>query len=159
MSHEHGADSPAARATVLLRPDARTRMQRRIRFGVSLRRQLVIESGPAWLARVDARAISLTLPLRSEPYASSGRRPFFAGLLPKGWLFDISTRRSSSRPTTASGCCSRCAATASAPCTSNRSRAVVERCAIRLAALDDEASATRGVHAMCARVLESAPAA
>lgn len=44
----------------------------------------------AWLARADARAISLTLPLRSEPYASSGLLPFFAGLLPEGWLFDIS---------------------------------------------------------------------
>ncbi len=44
----------------------------------------------AWLARADASAISLTLPLRSEPYASSGLHPFFAGLLPEGWLFDIS---------------------------------------------------------------------
>lgn len=43
-----------------------------------------------WLARPDSRAISLTLPLRKEPYASNGLHPFFAGLLPEGWLFDIS---------------------------------------------------------------------
>jgi serine/threonine-protein kinase HipA len=44
----------------------------------------------AWLARPEPRAISLTLPLRTEPYASNGLHPFFAGLLPEGWLFDIS---------------------------------------------------------------------
>ncbi len=45
---------------------------------------------PEWLSDESARAISLTLPLRAEPYASRGLHPFFAGLLPEGWLFDIS---------------------------------------------------------------------
>jgi serine/threonine-protein kinase HipA len=44
---------------------------------------------PAWLAREDAEALSLTLPLRAEPYESKGLHPFFAGLLPEGWLLAI----------------------------------------------------------------------
>ena len=43
----------------------------------------------AWLARPDVQPVSLTLPLREEPYACRGLHPFFAGLLPEGWLFDI----------------------------------------------------------------------
>lgn len=45
---------------------------------------------PEWLSDESAHAISLTLPLRAEPYASRGLHPYFAGLLPEGWLFDIS---------------------------------------------------------------------
>ena len=45
---------------------------------------------PEWLARADASAISLTLPLRAKPYESKGVDPFFAGLLPEGWLLQIS---------------------------------------------------------------------
>lgn len=44
---------------------------------------------PAWLARADAQPVSLTLPLREEAFACRGLHPFFAGLLPEGWLFDI----------------------------------------------------------------------
>jgi serine/threonine-protein kinase HipA len=45
---------------------------------------------PAWLARADAQPVSLTLPLAVEPYTCRGLHPFFAGLLPEGWLFEIS---------------------------------------------------------------------
>lgn len=51
---------------------------------------MVFRYDDAWLRRADAPPISLTLPLRAEPYASRGLHPFFAGLLPEGWLFDIS---------------------------------------------------------------------
>ncbi len=44
----------------------------------------------SWLGRADAQPISLTLPLRETPHTSRGLHPFFAGLLPEGWLFDIS---------------------------------------------------------------------
>ena len=33
--------------------------------------------------------ISLTLPLREEPYKSKELFPFFKGLLPEGWYLDI----------------------------------------------------------------------
>jgi len=47
----------------------------------------------AWLARPDARPVSLTLPLRAEPYDAAGFLPFFANLLPEGWLVDLSLAR------------------------------------------------------------------
>lgn len=47
---------------------------------------------PQWLARRDARAVSLTLPLRAEAYVSQGLHPFFENLLPEGWLLDISSK-------------------------------------------------------------------
>ena len=37
--------------------------------------------------------VSLTLPLRSEPYLSQGLHPFFENLLPEGWLLEVSTKK------------------------------------------------------------------
>ncbi|MAX27566.1 MAG: phosphatidylinositol kinase [Phycisphaeraceae bacterium] len=42
---------------------------------------------PEFLA--DGVAISLTLPLRCEPYESEMLFPFFAGLIPEGWYLQI----------------------------------------------------------------------
>ena len=36
-----------------------------------------------------SQAISLTLPLRPQPYKSDVLFPFFDGLIPEGWLLDI----------------------------------------------------------------------
>jgi serine/threonine-protein kinase HipA len=47
----------------------------------------------AWLERPDRLPISLTLPLRAEPYESRGLHPFFENLLPEGWLLEISTAK------------------------------------------------------------------
>ncbi len=47
---------------------------------------------PAYLARPDAKPVSLTLPLSPEPVATIGLHPFFDGLVPEGWLLDIATR-------------------------------------------------------------------
>ncbi len=33
--------------------------------------------------------VSLTLPLRTEPYRTDILHPFFDGLIPEGWLLDI----------------------------------------------------------------------
>jgi len=41
---------------------------------------------------VDGEAISLTLPLRAEPYEAEGLFPFFEGLLPEGWYLEIVSR-------------------------------------------------------------------
>lgn len=43
----------------------------------------------AYLAREDAKPVSLTLPLREEPYVSQVMFPFFDGLIPEGWLLDV----------------------------------------------------------------------
>jgi serine/threonine-protein kinase HipA len=47
---------------------------------------------PEWLARTDAVPVSLTLPLRPEPYVSKGLHPFFENLLPEGWLLEVSSK-------------------------------------------------------------------
>jgi serine/threonine-protein kinase HipA len=43
----------------------------------------------SYLNDPEARAISLTMPLRKESYESSTMIPFFDGLIPEGWLLDI----------------------------------------------------------------------
>lgn len=48
---------------------------------------------PTYLAQTDAVAISLTMPLRAEPYDARGLHPFFENLLPEGWLLDLSTSK------------------------------------------------------------------
>ncbi len=47
---------------------------------------------PEWLERPDAVPVSLTLPLRREPYVSNDLHPFFENLLPEGWLLDITSK-------------------------------------------------------------------
>jgi HipA-like protein len=47
----------------------------------------------SWLTRPDALPISLTMPLRAEPYESRGLHPFFENLLPEGWLLELSTAK------------------------------------------------------------------
>lgn len=39
---------------------------------------------PSWLAKASSRAISMSLPLRPEPYTDHDCAPFFEGLLPEG---------------------------------------------------------------------------
>jgi len=47
----------------------------------------------AWLGRPDRSPISLTLPLRAEPYEVRGLHPFFENLLPEGWLLELATSK------------------------------------------------------------------
>lgn len=42
-----------------------------------------------YLQEANNQAVSLTLPLKSEPYLSKTIFPFFDGLIPEGWLLDI----------------------------------------------------------------------
>ena len=45
-----------------------------------------------YLAEENAGAVSLTLPLQAEPYASHTLFPFFDGLIPEGWLLNVVSR-------------------------------------------------------------------
>lgn len=45
-----------------------------------------------YLETENAQAISLTLPLSSEPYQSLVMFPFFDGLIPEGWLLEIAEK-------------------------------------------------------------------
>jgi serine/threonine-protein kinase HipA len=42
-----------------------------------------------YLADPDSMPISLAMPLREEKYESSALFPFFDGLLPEGWLLEL----------------------------------------------------------------------
>lgn len=44
---------------------------------------------PQWAARSDAIPVSLTLPVRAEPYEWPALHPFFENLLPEGWLLAL----------------------------------------------------------------------
>lgn len=44
-----------------------------------------------YLASENPLAVSLTLPLKEEPYEARTLFPFFDGLIPEGWLLDIVT--------------------------------------------------------------------
>jgi serine/threonine-protein kinase HipA len=37
--------------------------------------------------------VSLTLPVREDPYESKGLHPFFENLLPEGWLLEIAVSK------------------------------------------------------------------
>jgi len=43
------------------------------------------------IQREDASSVSLTLPMREEPYKSKTLFAFFDGLIPEGWLLDVVT--------------------------------------------------------------------
>lgn len=45
-----------------------------------------------YLSTKEAQPVSLTLPLRKEPYENESLFPFFLGLIPEGWLLDITSR-------------------------------------------------------------------
>ncbi len=45
-----------------------------------------------YIASDKSEAISLTLPLRSQPYHDKVLFPFFDGLIPEGWLLDIAEK-------------------------------------------------------------------
>ena len=45
-----------------------------------------------YLEDKSAKPVSLTLPLKSEPYLSKTMLPFFDGLIPEGWLLNIAIK-------------------------------------------------------------------
>ena len=46
----------------------------------------------AYLSMPDAQPVSLTLPLRQEPYTNNVMFSFFDGLIPEGWMLNIVER-------------------------------------------------------------------
>lgn len=45
-----------------------------------------------YLNSLQAMPVSLTLPLRTEPFTSNTMMAFFDGLIPEGWLLDITVK-------------------------------------------------------------------
>ena len=56
-----------------------------------MRQYQVRKRGKTWKQK-DAVAVSLTLPLREEPYETTILFPFFDGLIPEGWLLGVVCR-------------------------------------------------------------------
>jgi serine/threonine-protein kinase HipA len=54
--------------------------------------QYVFFYDPEYLAMPEAASVSLTLPLRKEPFTGSRLFSFFDGLIPEGWLLDAAER-------------------------------------------------------------------
>ncbi len=52
----------------------------------------VFEYDKDYLLSTKALPVSITLPLRSEPYKSKTMFSFFDGLIPEGWLLNIAER-------------------------------------------------------------------
>jgi serine/threonine-protein kinase HipA len=48
---------------------------------------------PEWLREPGAMPVSLTLPLREQPYISKEFHPLFENLLPEGWLLEVVSRK------------------------------------------------------------------
>jgi serine/threonine-protein kinase HipA len=70
---------------------------------------------PAYLTLPQARPVSLTLPLRAEPFEDKRLFPFFDGLIPEGWLLEIAERTWKLNPRDRMGlllaCCRHCIGT------------------------------------------------
>lgn len=47
---------------------------------------------PEYLSSQDAQPVSLTFPLTEKAYESEALFPFFLGLIPEGWLLDLTSR-------------------------------------------------------------------
>jgi serine/threonine-protein kinase HipA len=66
----------------------------------------------SYLNSSNAEAISLTLPLKEQPYTSKILFPFFDGLIPEGWLLDIAQNNWKLNPRDRMGllmaCCKDC---------------------------------------------------
>ena len=60
--------------------------------GGTLRFQHLFTYDKDYLRSENASAVSLTLPLREEPYDSGILFPFFDGLIPEGWLLGVVSR-------------------------------------------------------------------
>lgn len=54
--------------------------------------QYVFTYDSAYLKSPHATAMSFTLPLRVKPYESKTLFPFFDGLIPEGWLLEVTTK-------------------------------------------------------------------
>ena len=66
----------------------------------------------SYLNSSNAEPISLTLPLKEQPYTSKILFPFFDGLIPEGWLLDIAQNNWKLNPRDRMGllmaCCKDC---------------------------------------------------
>lgn len=67
---------------------------------------------PAYVERKESEPITLTMPLRLEPYTDKRLFAFFEGLIPEGWLLNIASKNWKLNPNDRMGlllaCCQNC---------------------------------------------------
>jgi serine/threonine-protein kinase HipA len=67
---------------------------------------------PAYVEGKESEPITLTMPLRLEPYTDKRLFAFFEGLIPEGWLLDIASKNWKLNPNDRMGlllaCCRNC---------------------------------------------------
>ncbi len=56
-------------------------------------REITFRYDAAWVANPASVPVSVTLPVRVEPYVSDGLHPYFENLLPEGWLLELATKK------------------------------------------------------------------
>ena len=65
-----------------------------------------------YIAQLDAKPVSLTLPIQTGTFKSNVLFPFFDGLIPEGWLLDIAQKNWKLNPRDRMGlllaCCKNC---------------------------------------------------
>lgn len=74
--------------------------------------EYIFRYDPTYLEVPGAEPITLTMPLRKEPYQANRLFAFFEGLIPEGWLLDIASKNWKLNPNDRMGlllaCCRNC---------------------------------------------------
>lgn len=74
--------------------------------------EYIFRYDPAYLESKNPQPITLTIPLRPEPYIDKRLFAFFEGLIPEGWLLDIASKNWKLSPNDRMGlllaCCQNC---------------------------------------------------
>lgn len=74
--------------------------------------EYIFRYDPAYLEAPVGVPITLTMPVRVEPYVSNRLFAFFEGLIPEGWLLDIASKNWKLNPNDHMGllltCCQNC---------------------------------------------------
>lgn len=74
--------------------------------------EYIFRYDPTYLEGKDGEPITLTMPLRTEPYRDKRLFAFFEGLIPEGWLLEIASKNWKLNPNDSMGlllaCCRNC---------------------------------------------------
>ena len=74
--------------------------------------EYIFQYDPAYVDGKESEPITLTMPIRLEPYTDKRLFAFFEGLIPEGWLLDIASKNWKLNPNDRMGlllaCCQNC---------------------------------------------------
>jgi serine/threonine-protein kinase HipA len=74
--------------------------------------EYIFQYDPVYVEGMESEPITLTMPLRLDPYTDKRLFAFFEGLIPEGWLLDIASKNWKLNPNDRMGlllaCCQNC---------------------------------------------------